>query len=156
MATTETTTQLPLSIEVSFWSGFIYKIKRVIREVKYSSFVLVITHFLTWVNVGIVALTGLLLFRNTALISKGMGILFDPGSRSLIPLFREHAVQNLSLLPYVWYGMAGVLLFSVLTSMLVYTFGRYGITTFLLLITSILLLLMAKVIAFPILLLGGF
>ncbi|MCC7304001.1 hypothetical protein IT418_01125 [bacterium] len=155
MAKTESPTQLPLSITVSPWAGIVYRIKKDLREFKYSALVLVMTHVLFWLNIGLIAGTGWILFVNKEIVTKGIGIVFIPGDKSFVPAFTEYAVQNLEVLPYLWYGMVGIFFISVIVSVLVYSFGRYGITTFLLLLTGVILALLAKVIVTPILLLGG-
>lgn len=156
MATVDDSKQLPLSITVSPWSGFLHRIKKSIREFKYSATILVLTHILFWVNVGIVGVTGWVLITHRTIVEKGVGIVFVPGESSAIPAFSEYAVQQLQILPYLWYSMIGILTISVLLSILIYSFGRYGITTFILLLTTVLLALLAKVLITPILLLGGF
>jgi hypothetical protein len=155
MAPNKESSQLPLEVNVSSWNGVLYRFKRIVREFRYTPFVQVLTHALFWVNLGVIGGVYGLMSLNKDSISSGIGVVFIPGSRSQIPVFVGSAVRELSILPYVWYGMMIVLLVFTLVSMVTHSFGRNGLTTYLLAISLILLLLMAKIILMPLLLIGG-
>ncbi|WKZ23570.1 MAG: hypothetical protein QY312_02275 [Candidatus Dojkabacteria bacterium] len=153
---TETVEQLPLSVSVSSWSGLLYGVKKSLREFKFSPFYLVSTHFLFWVNIGLLAMTWWRVTVQQPLLEKSVGVLFFSVKKSAIPAFSEAAVVPLQYTPYVVYALFGFLLFSTIMSFFVYSFGRYGITTFVFLLTLVVLLLVIRMILFPLTLLGGF
>lgn len=155
MAPTKETSQLPLPVSVSRWSSFLYKIKKSLRQFRYTPFFQVLSHFLFWVNGGFIGLMFLLLQNKEEYISSGLGVLFVPGSKSNIPIFVSSSVRDLSLLPHVWLVMVAVWLFFTLVSMILHASGRYGMTSYLLAVSLLLVLLMAKVVLLPLLLIGG-
>ena len=155
MAKQPESTQLPLSVTLSPWPRFIHLFKKSVREFRYSAFSLVLTNILFWVNGGIVFAVWFFMQRYSKVLNAGIGVLFPPGSKSMVPTFVSTAIRDLTFITPLWYAMIGLWLMAALISMLVYSYGRYGMTTYILAITAILLVLMAKICLTPLILLGG-
>lgn len=152
---TQETTQLPLSVKVSPWSGVTHNLKKSAREFRYTSPIQVLTNFLFWLNLGVVASTYIFLQSKDLVILNGIGVTLVPAGKSNIPLFIEAAVNNLTLLPYLWFVMCAVFAAFTVVCIVAHSSGRYSMTTYLLGISLLLVLLLAKVIVTPILLIGG-
>lgn len=151
----ETATQLPLSVTVSPWSGIRHSINKLVREFKYTSLVQVLTNFFFWVNLGMLGIVYVFLSQHEIYVNSGRGITIIPAGKSVIPSIASRSVTDLTVLPIYWQGMVIIVALVTIVAILLHWSGRPGIVPYLFIMSLFMLLLLAKMIISPILLLGG-
>lgn len=115
----------------------------------------VLTNFFFWVNIGLLAVVYWFLAQHQNFIEYGLGVTIVPGGKSADPDTVAKSVTDLAVLPIVWQGMALIVALVTIVAMLLHWSGRPGIVPYLFIVSLFLLLLLAKVIVGPILILGG-
>lgn len=155
MGSESESTQLPLSVKVSPIQSLRHNVKKFLRELRYSPFVVVFSHFLFWVSLGFILSVVWIYSQYPLLINNGLGSIVAPASQATIPLFVVASVQHLTVLQYIIFAMGGSLAVFSVVAMIASSLGRSSMVGYIFSLLLLSLVIMARAILEPLLLFGG-
>lgn len=145
--------QLDLGLKVSGWSTFVNIVVRLRRSLKVSPFMLAFKSFWFWLNTGIITSLWYFLGQYKNLLEVGKGVLFLPGLNSDLVSAKILSVQELKYTTYVL--IAGIIVHAIfsIVNVIYASRGRERMIEYIYVFDTIVLLLFAKTILSPIILL---
>jgi len=146
--------QLNLGVKISFFSVFLNKVKRKLREFSYSAAIIFLKNWLFWFNSGAIVLTGYVLFLYSNTFPVGKGILLESGYFSKIPELIPASLVKFHYLPNLFYTMLLVHLLVFLIASRFVRIGKSGIVIYVLGIELAVIITFSKLLLSPLFLLG--